>query len=199
MNGTESNVQPTAAPPPAGTWQPPVASATRPDPRRKTPLLASLLSVMPGLGQVYTGYYVRGFVHALVVAFCIMALANISYGNETVIGPLFGIFLAFFWLYNIIDAGRRAALYNMYLDGMEEIEPPEDFAFKMPSLGGSVFGGVVMILFGAIALSYTLFGISLAWLEDWWPVAPIALGLYLVIRSIYDRAQAGARSSDADA
>ena len=28
------------------------------------------------------------------------------------LAPLLGIFLAFFWLYNIVDAGRRATFYN---------------------------------------------------------------------------------------
>jgi len=38
------------------------------DTRRKSPAIAAILSMMPGLGQVYVGYYQRGFVHAVVVA-----------------------------------------------------------------------------------------------------------------------------------
>ena len=38
------------------------------DPRSKSPALAAILSMMPGLGQVYIGYYQRGFVHILVIA-----------------------------------------------------------------------------------------------------------------------------------
>jgi hypothetical protein len=41
-------------------------------------------------------------------------------------------------------------------------------------------GGVTLVLFGAIALSNTLFGISLLWVESWWPLAPLAFGTYLV-------------------
>ena len=36
------------------------------DARYKSPMLAGFLSVMPGLGQVYVGYYQVGFVHAII-------------------------------------------------------------------------------------------------------------------------------------
>ena len=70
---------------------------------------------MPGLGQVYVGYYTRGFVHAIVVA-SIITVLNLEVLE---LEPLFAMFLAFFWLYNIIDAGRRAAMYNHVLAGVK--------------------------------------------------------------------------------
>ena len=51
---------------------------------------------MPGLGQVYLGYYRRGFVHILVVGCVISFLAASGHHNPLV--PLFGLFLAFFRL-----------------------------------------------------------------------------------------------------
>ena len=42
--------------------------------------------------------------------------------------PLFGIFLAFFWLFNIVDAWRRATFYNNALAGIGPATLPEDFA-----------------------------------------------------------------------
>ena len=38
------------------------------DQRRKSPTLAALLSLMPGLGQVYVGYYQQGFIDIAVAA-----------------------------------------------------------------------------------------------------------------------------------
>ena len=101
------------------------------DPRRKSPLFATFLSAMPGLGQVYVGYYQRGFIHAIVVS-TLIALLAADLGPLT---PLASLFLAFFWLYNIVDAGRRALLYNEALAGRTGIELPEDF--KTPALQGS--------------------------------------------------------------
>src|SRR6266540_2183744 len=79
------------------------------DTRSKSPALAAVLSMMPGLGQVYVGYYQRGFVHAAVIATLITILAS---GSVERLSPLFGLFMSFFWLYNIIDAARRASLYH---------------------------------------------------------------------------------------
>ncbi|MEO8197475.1 MAG: hypothetical protein ABI689_12240 [Thermoanaerobaculia bacterium] len=151
------------------------------DSRRKSPGLACFLSMMPGLGQVYVGYYQRGFVHAAVVATLITILAS----GLRELTPLAAIFLMFFWLYNIIDAGRRAALYNEVLAGRTGVELPADL--MVPGLGGSMVGGVVVALVGALLLSHTAFGYSLAWLREWWPMALILFGGYLFIKARMDR------------
>lgn len=152
------------------------------DPRQKSPFLAGLLSVMPGLGQVYVGYYQRGFVHALVVA-VLMSVA--SAGDLEALTPLVAIFLSFFWLYNVIDAARRASLYNQALAGIGEIDLPEDF--KVPGFRGSVLGGVLIAATGFVLLLHTRFDYSLDWIEEWWPAALIGFGVYLVWKAWQDR------------
>jgi hypothetical protein len=129
------------------------------------------------------GYYQRGFIHAIVVSSLISLLA-VDIGP---LDPLASIFLAFFWLYNIVDAGRRALLYNEALAGRTGIELPEDF--KTPGLAGSVPGGLAIVAVGGVLLSHTLFGVSLEWLNDWWPAALIVFGVYLVARSVMSRSQ----------
>lgn len=153
------------------------------DPRQKSPFLAGLLSVVPGLGQVYVGYYQRGFIHALVVASLITVMA----AEIEALMPLTAVFMAFFWLYNVIDAARRAALYNQALAGLGEVELPEDF--KMPGFRGSIVGGVLVIALGFLFLLNNL-GVSLEWLEDWWPLAVIGFGVYLVWKGWQDRQRA---------
>ena len=149
------------------------------DPRTKSPTLAGFLSLMPGLGQVYVGYYQRGFVHILVVASVIALLANEVLPEML---PLLGLFLAFFWLYNIIDAGRRASLYNMALQGTDPMALPDDFS--LPTTRGSVAGGVVLMGIGTILLLHTRFDMSLDWLRYWWPLAPVMFGAWLVYKGI---------------
>ena len=154
------------------------------DPRRKSPLFASGLSLMPGLGQVYVGYYQRGFIHAIVVS-ALIAMLSADLGPLT---PLAALFLAFFWLYNIVDAGRRAMLFNETLAGRTGIELPQDFA--TPGLGGSIPGGLTLAAVGGVLLAHTRFGMPLDWVRDWWPAALILFGIYLVGRSIMDRPKA---------
>src|SRR5258705_324327 len=147
------------------------------DPRTKSLSLAGFLSMMPGLGQVYVGYYQRGFVHILVVASVIALLANDAL---PALIPLLGLFLAFFWLYNVIDAVRRANLYNMALRGADPMTLPEDF--ELPGTRASVAGGVTLMVVGFLLLLHTRFDVSLDWVRDWWPVAPLMFGAWLVYK-----------------
>ena len=153
------------------------------DPARKSSPLATMLSVMPGLGQVYVGHYHQGFVNILVIGSLIAMLAD-GVGR---LEPLMGIFLAFYWLYNMVDAGRRASFYNMALTQdketlMEHIPLPDDRA--------SLLAGVALVFFGGLFLLHNVAGFSLDWMEDWWPIALIVLGGYLIYKSAKDAATA---------
>jgi hypothetical protein len=150
------------------------------DPGRKSPFLAAVLSVVPGLGCVYIGHYVRGFTIAASIGLITLLASQVSES----IAPLFGMAAFFVWLFNIIDAGRMAALYNHAVAGRDVMELPEDF--KVPKMGGSIVGGAILLGVGLIAISNTLFSIPLDWIETWWPVFPIALGAYLFYRGVQD-------------
>ena len=91
----------------------------------------------------------------------------------------FALFLAFFWLYNIVDAGRRAALYNQALDGIGNLEMPKDL--ELP-FGGSLAGGAALAALGVILLLNTRFDMSLAWVGEWWPLALVLFGGYLIAK-----------------
>ena len=149
---------------------------------RRSPLLASVLSIMPGLGQVYCGYYQIGFVNAIVVCVLLTILAWGQMGPAT---ALLSVFMAFFWLYNIVDAGRRAVMVNEALAGRGSFELPEDFT--TPGLKGSILGGAILVIVGILLLAQTLFDVSLEWLADWWPLAIILFGAYLILKARKDR------------
>lgn len=151
--------------------------------RRKSPALACVLSfLMPGLGQIYLGYYQRGFLHAIVFATTIAMLAsNAASGLE----PLFGIFLGFWYLYNIVDAGRSASLYNMAIEGLRQPELPKDF--KMPRGPSSLFAGLVLTGLGLVLFLHQRFDMSLEWLIDWWPMILVAFGLSMVYGALKRR------------
>ncbi len=155
------------------------------DSRRKSPALACILSLMPGLGQIYVGYYKLGFVHIGVFAATIMFLAAGDGASE--LHPPMAIFLAFFFLYNVVDAGRRAAFYNQALAGIGGFALPAEPS--LPGPGGSIAGGVVLIVGGGLLLSSTVFGLPLDWLEQWWPLAPILGGAWLLLRGLQERAK----------
>jgi hypothetical protein len=161
------------------------------DPRRKSPLLALILSGMPGLGQVYVGYYNQAFVNMIVCGGTIFLLNltgrhYVPYGDGAhALQPFLGFFLAFYWLYNMVDAYRRAAFYNQALAGLGPVAFPEDM--KLPKGGGSMAGGIALILIGLLLFANTALGMSLDWLEQWWPMGLVLLGAWLVYRNMSEK------------
>ena len=145
------------------------------DPRKKSVILAMLLSAMPGLGQVYVGYYDLAFRNILVVCGLIAVVATIGGDLE----PVVALFLAFFWLHNVVDAGRRASFYNQALAGIRPMELPEDIKAPQQALG-SFAGGVLLIAVGLMLFANTMFNIPLEWLADWWPLALVGAGAWLI-------------------
>jgi hypothetical protein len=188
-----STQSPAPEPPPAQAAAPPVTQAPSlaNDARRRSPFLAAALSTVPGLGQVYLGYYQLGFINIVVFAGVIALLTT---GQLGPLIPLASIFLAFFWLYNIIDAGRRAVMVNEALAGRSSLELPEDYA--SPGLKGSILGGSILVLVGLVLLANTLFDFSLLWLEEWWPVAIVAFGVYLIYKARTDQADGSTVETD---
>lgn len=187
MNGTEYDNQQeatreqAAVPPPAYTIPPP-QQASKPK-AYKSPTLAGWLSLGPGLGQVYVGYYLQGFINIAVVASVITLLAS-GMGDMT---PFLAIFLAFFWLWNILDANRRATHYNRAMAGLGGEVPPEDF--QVPGTGGSIFGGALLVVIGLLFFLDLNFGVSMSWLKDWWPMGLVAGGLYLIFAAVNRKKQ----------
>ena len=76
----------------------------RPAPTPRSPLLASVLSVVPGLGQMYAGRFLRGV--------CFFGSALLL--HEAAVPLLLGSFL---FVFNLWDAYRVAQLRNRPVDG----------------------------------------------------------------------------------
>ena len=172
---TEQNTPAAAVPEPA-----PYAHAERrdrfvDDPRKKSVMLAMILSLMPGLGQVYVGYYDLAFRNILVICGLIAIVAG---GNIHRLEPVVGLFTAFYWLHNIVDAGRRASFYNQALAGLRPMDLPDDG--KAPQPMGSFAGGVLLVAVGVTLFLNTMFDVPLDWLAQWWPLALVGAGAWLI-------------------
>ena len=100
--------QQAALPPPAVGYGLPGAAAGRVQGlQHKSPFIACVLSLMPGVGQIYVGYYKLGFIHNVVFASAIMLLTT---RLPDPMYPLLSIFLAFFFIYNIVRCGPASHL-----------------------------------------------------------------------------------------
>ncbi len=142
---------------------------------RKSPTLAGILSLLPGLGQAYVGYYKSGFITVLITAAVITLIDKYEGGGAE---PFFGLFLSFFWIFNIIDAVRKAKLYNQHLAGQERIEAPTD---------SPLAAGIILLILGLFLTLTITMGLDMDFVEDYWPLALLAGGVYLLWKYIRTR------------
>jgi hypothetical protein len=177
---------------PAENWhtvtEPPAPAASDPAPvalppvlGRKNPILAALLSAFPGMGHIYNGLYARGVTFFLIV----MSLLGIANKGGGIWGPV----VAFFWLFNIIDAYRQATLINYgYAQDLGLVDLPRH---PRASQGG-VLAGVLLTLIGLVAIFEQYFDVRLDWLFDLWPFALVVAGAWMIWASLRDRRRGSA-------
>jgi predicted lipid-binding transport protein (Tim44 family) len=188
-----------AAPAPAQT----VEQAGVPNPG-----VAGALGIIPGLGAIYNGEYVKGLIHIAVFA-GIIAILNAP--TSDALQAFFGIGLACFICYMPIEAYRtakmkRAAAYAAYVQhpaatpgpAATAPEGPQAASFAGPAAApfagvpgapapqaqqaathGSPSGAIVLIALGVLILLANMGLLSGEWLGHWWPLILIGLGVWL--------------------
>ncbi len=142
------------------------------------PALAGILAgFFPfGVGAVYTGQYAKGLAHLVIFGLLVAgASASDSSGNE-MLGVVCGLGIAFFYVYQIIDAVRTARAIQAGQPAPDPFGLAQTFstgtkieASKIPT------GAVVLILLGVFFLLRTagLFDFSF---RHFWPLPLILLG-----------------------
>jgi TM2 domain-containing membrane protein YozV len=182
-------VQP-AVPPPAASFVPSGPAAVPVPVSGPNPALAGVLAgFFPfGVGAVYTGQYAKGLAHLVIFTLCILGASS---GSETM-GTIFGLGIAAFYVYQIIDAVRTARAIQLG-------QPPPD-PFGLGTTFSSGFssgassgdridvskvptGALVLIGLGVVFLLHTL--------DIWdfsarrvWPLVLIAIGGFLLLRRL---------------
>jgi hypothetical protein len=170
MNDTTNPTTPGMPPPPSSSTPPapPVAYATTYARPLKSPAVAGILSMLPGVGHLYLGLYGRA---AAFFGIWVLAMSVASHAH----GPV-GVIVPFWWFFVIIDAVRQAQAINACTPPQAIL--PEDF--KMPAAGGSLGLGVFLILLGAWFLLDRFVTIDLSFLLDWWPMLLVVFGAWQV-------------------
>ena len=156
------------------------------DSLRKSPTLAALLSILPGLGQAYVGYYLAGFVNVMVVGLLITvlnAMEHVPDGPQ----PFLGLFLSFFWIFNVLDASRRAKLYNRSLAGGGAERLPTD---------SPLVGGIILLIMGVLLTVAITFGVKLAFLQTIWPLGLVIGAGFLLAKYFRTRAALARRARE---
>jgi hypothetical protein len=139
------------------------------------PAVAGMLGAIPlGLGAVYCGQYAKGLAHLGIFVLAIVGLSSdLPWQADMVIG----IFLGFFWVYQILDAVRTAR-------AIQAGEPaPDPFGLAQAFGTGEKVDSTkvpataaILIGLGVLFLINTVFDFSL---HRFWPIILIVLGVWL--------------------
>ncbi|MEW6457187.1 MAG: DUF5668 domain-containing protein [Acidobacteriota bacterium] len=106
--------------------------------KKKSPGLAAVLAIVPGLGAIYNGQVLKAVTFILIFGILI-GIQGRARGVEEVI---FGLLIAGFYFFMIVDAYNTAKSINLG----EEYRP----TLKLGKEEGSIFWGMVLIVLGVI-------------------------------------------------
>ena len=172
-------VQPTMPPPAAGFA--PASPMAGPGSGPNPALAGVLAGFFPfGVGAVYTGQYAKGLAHLVIFTLLILGASS---GSEAM-GTVFGLAIAGFYFYQIIDSVRTARAIQL---GQP---PPDPFGLGSTFSSGERLdtskvpvGALVLIGLGVIFLLHTLdiwdFGARRVW-----PLFLVGIGGFLLFRRL---------------
>ena len=167
--------------PPASGFVPGTAGAPVVVTSGPSPGLAGVLAgFFPfGVGAVYNGQYAKGLAHMLIF---IALVFGASQSGDTY-GPIFGLSIAGFYIYQIIDAVRSA-------HAIRAGQPAPD-PFGLAKAFGSgervdfnrvPVGSLVLIGLGVLFLLNTMGLFHMYRIHRLWPLILIAIGVWLLVK-----------------
>lgn len=177
------NPGPYTPPPGAGPYTaPPAGNPYYPPPpyshgAQTSPGLAFLLGLIPGVGAIYNGQYLKGLVHAIITGLLI-SLANASDGTSG--QPLLVMLTFAFWCYMPFEAYHTAKKRQLGVpvDEWSSLIAPQSRAGRLP------IGPLILIGIGVIFLLDTLHLLDFREFGRFWPVLLILVGAYMLYARI---------------
>ncbi len=168
---------PAAAPGTPGTI-PPVTTAVGSGPN---PALATILAIFfPfGVAPVYLGQYAKGLMHLIIFAVLVAGANQGGSGADVV----FGLGLAFFYVYQIIDANRTAKALLVGQPAPDPFGLSSALGTENLSAKNLPVGAVILIAIGVLFLLQNIGLFHFHWIGRLWPLILIAIGLRIIMRN----------------
>lgn len=147
----------TAAPPPPGVGD-------------SSPGTAFFLGLIPGVGAIYNGQYLKGLVHIFILGLLFTAA---DHG-----GALFGLMIPGFWFYMAFEAYHtaRRKREGLPVDDFSGLDLGRNSQFPIVAL--------LLIVFGVFFLLDNLDLLDMRRVMRFWPVGMIGIGLYMLYARI---------------
>jgi hypothetical protein len=171
--------------PPAVTYAPPVAPGGAPRASSGSgpnPAVAGILAgFFPfGVGAVYCSQYAKGLAHLLIFAMLIFACDHAGRWDF-----IFGLGIAFFYVYQIIDAVRTAHALQAGLPAPDPYGLAQTFSMGAPSERGESKSipavAIILIGLGVLFLLHTMNVFEFG-LDRFWPLILIFFGGWMLAR-----------------
>jgi hypothetical protein len=159
-----------------GTPMAPVVVSSGPSPG----LAGVLAGFFPfGVGAVYNGQYAKGLAHLLIFVVLVVGASNAGHGYE----PFFGLGIAFFYIYQIIDAVRSAHAIRLGQPAPDPFGLGKAFGTgERVDLNRVPVGAIVLIGLGLLFLMNTMGLFHGYWIGRLWPLILIAIGVWMFVK-----------------
>jgi hypothetical protein len=137
-----------------------------------------------GVGAVYNGQYAKGLAHMLIfIALVFGAGQPREVHGSDAYGVFFGLAIAFFYIYQIIDAVRSAHAIRTGLPAPDPFGLAKAFATgERVNFNQVPVGAVVLIGLGVLFLLNTMGLFHAYWIHRLWPLILIVIGVWLFVK-----------------
>jgi hypothetical protein len=161
---------PAAAPPVDNPYQQPLAI-------NNSPRVAFVLGMIPGVGAIYNGQYLKGLVHAVIFGLLI-SLANATEGSAG--QPMIVTLATGFYAYMAFEAYHTAKKRHsgLAVEEWSSLVSPNHYMARAP------IGPVLLIVLGVLFLLDTLHVIEFRELARFWPVLLIVAGAVMLFNRV---------------
>ena len=143
-----------------------------------SPGLAFLLGLIPGVGAIYNGQYVKGLIHVVVlgVLISIVSSSEASGGLEPLFGMMIGVWV-FYMAFEAYHTARKRQL-GQTVDEFSSLVPLHGQPSRFP------VGPAILIAIGLLFLLNNMEIIRFTQIIRYLPIALIALGVYMLYERI---------------
>lgn len=160
-------------------------------PSQTSPGLAFLLGLIPGVGAIYNGQYLKGLVHAVIFGLLISLLNS---ADNTSGQPLLVMMLIGFIFYMPFEAYHTAKKRQMGI----RTEEWSSLLSQNRYTGRAPVGPVLLILIGVLFLLDSLHILEFRQVGRFWPVILIVVGAYMLYARVTSPAPLAPESRPSD-
>jgi hypothetical protein len=143
------------------------------------PGAAFALGLIPGVGAIYNGEFLKAAIHVLVFALLVQ-FNNATHGAAQ---PLMGLATAAFYFYMAFDAYYTAKKRQYAGQGVQLETPIDRLQQQFDQMRNKeLWGGVALVLIGGLFLADNFDLVRIDRIGQLWPLVLVGLGIWMLRR-----------------